>query len=343
MLRGLLGLRSLRRSVCPQLIHGSRERLSKSILARHDSAQSSAAGLFCSLSYLDEDAGDMIAKMPSLSVRPEHVASDASPHLILEICRGRTKFPRRPVLADQFMIGAGRNCDLHMGGDGMPTLHSILSVSGNEIRIEAVASRPPLIVNDEVRQTASLGDGDHIQIGGIEFVVHKTPCLAADAQPADQAGSSDVMVREFGSGCDADLATSDASGETPDLSELSASELVELIEQDEELIAEFDDLPESGVEGLLDAVLLRAEAMIAQQESSDVAGDVDEVEFVLNQLHEMAAELEQRSERLSRREADYATAAETLLDAQRNLADQLETLLGQVSARDDAAQPRAVA
>ena len=285
----------------------------------------------------------MIAKTPSFLVRPEHVASDASPHLILEICRGRTEFPRRPVLADQFMIGAGRNCDLHLGGDEMPTLHSILSVNGDGVQLEAVASRPPLIVNGEVRREAALIDGDHIQIGGIEFVVHKTPCLGTVAATADHTLSSEVMVYETDSEFRADHTAIDAADGTPDLSELSASELVELIEQDEELVADFENGRESGAEALLEAVLQRAEVILTEQEQHDAAGDVDEVEFVLNQLHEMAAELEQRSERLSRREADYATAAETLLDAQRSLAVQLETLLGQINTRDEAAPPRAVA
>jgi len=252
------------------------------------------------------------------------------------------------VLADQFMIGAGRNCDLHLGGDDMPTLHSILSVSEEGVRIEAVALRPPLIVNNETRQEASLNDGDHVQIGGIEFVAHKAPNSVTGLVSAAQTSSTDVMVRESASDGDADLTEIDPTEEMRDLSELSAAELVELIERDEELIADFEDHRELGAEALLDAVLQRAEAILAQRERHHVAGepevsDMDEVEFVLNELHEMAAELEHRSERLSRREADYTAAADTLLDAQRNLATQLETLLSQIAVQDGNTPPRAVA
>src|SRR5688500_1252666 len=46
----------------------------------------------------------------------------------LEVRRGRTRAPRRAVRRQRFLIGAGSNCQLQLGGSDIPILHSILLV-----------------------------------------------------------------------------------------------------------------------------------------------------------------------------------------------------------------------
>src|SRR5690349_7584916 len=46
----------------------------------------------------------------------------------IEIHRGRTEFPSRPIGLQQFLIGAGVECDLRLGGTQMPAVHSRLFV-----------------------------------------------------------------------------------------------------------------------------------------------------------------------------------------------------------------------
>src|SRR4029077_10738480 len=79
-------------------------------------------------------------------------------HLVLEVTRGVTRFPRRPVTHPRFLIGAGSTCDLRLGGEGIPALHSLITVSGRDITLEAIAAEPALRVNGRVVQTAILHD-----------------------------------------------------------------------------------------------------------------------------------------------------------------------------------------
>src|SRR5438445_6580351 len=88
-------------------------------------------------------------------------------HLVLEVTRGRTRFPRRPVTSPRFLIGAGSTCDLRLGGERMPALHSMITLSGREITLEAIAAEPALTVNGRLVQTTNLHDSDAIDVGEV--------------------------------------------------------------------------------------------------------------------------------------------------------------------------------
>ena len=107
-------------------------------------------------------------------------------HLVLEITRGRTRFPRRPVTHSRFLIGAGATCDLRLGGERMPALHSIITVAGREITLEAIAAEPGLTVNGRLVRNALLHDGDLIGIGEVELLARLEAghAPAAIEQPA---------------------------------------------------------------------------------------------------------------------------------------------------------------
>ena len=62
-------------------------------------------------------------------------------HLVLEICRGRTDHPLRPVQSPRFLIGSSPRCDLRLGGAEIPPLHTLIFVDGADIWVEAMASR----------------------------------------------------------------------------------------------------------------------------------------------------------------------------------------------------------
>ena len=42
---------------------------------------------------------------------------ERAPRMILEICRGLTRFPQRPICGPRFFIGSGPGCDLRLGGE----------------------------------------------------------------------------------------------------------------------------------------------------------------------------------------------------------------------------------
>src|SRR4051812_40972215 len=106
--------------------------------------------------------------MSTASQRPRSSARNSSeagaqafsPLLCLEVCRGTTQFPRRPFPAGRFLIGAGAECDMRLGGSEMPALHSILQVDARGMTIEAVAQAPQLKLNGKVTQGARLRVGD---------------------------------------------------------------------------------------------------------------------------------------------------------------------------------------
>ncbi|MGE5193356.1 MAG: FHA domain-containing protein [Deltaproteobacteria bacterium] len=281
-------------------------------------------------------------------------------HLVLEVTKGFTRFPRRPVTHPRFLIGAGSTCDLRLGGEGMPALHSLITVSGRDITLEAIAAEPPLKVNGRHVQTALLHDGDVIDVGEVEllarFEAGQTP---AGAQMISAPPSAPV----------------DADRPVP---ELSAAELVDLIEQEEKQIEDFETRQREGATALVQAILGRnrrpaarpAEAGIrapipaphflskrpqilaAQTRQTQLAAEHDpalqqEIEELGRQLSTLAHELMGSTQRAAEREATYAEAADTLLDTQDKLVSQLEVLLDQVqtlkASEAPTSKPRAIA
>lgn len=299
--------------------------------------------------------------MQNSSASAEISAADQSSlspavHLVLEVTRGRTRFRRRPVNNPRFLIGAGSTCDLRLGGEGIPALHSIITVNGREIQVEAIAAEPALLVNGRRLPHSLLHDGDLIVIGDIELVARleagHTPAGAQTAQPTGDS-------------------------ERP-LSELSASELVDLIEREEEQIADFEARQQAGRSALAQAVMARARRQSGQQADNagvrapvpaphflskrpqilaaqtrhaqinerDVAFERD-LEELAAQLANLSSEIQGSSARATERESQFTSAADLLLETQHKLASQLETLLDHVqelkSQEPPAQKPRAIA
>lgn len=252
----------------------------------------------------------------------------AAPPLLLEIERGRTRFPLRPVRTGRFLIGSGANCDLRLGGH-MPLLHSILLVEKDEVTLEAVASVPPLKVNGVDVENVSLRDGDRIELGSFEIVVRRPEF---DIAPETAETEDDPL--------------DDVAAKAP--AEASATELVAEIEREEALVEEFDEGVRLGAAALLQAALARPRdvpqvrlADPAPVESADPPRRaraesrlLSELERTLARLDEFTQGLEERSRRLSRREASYAEAATLLLETQEKLAEQVDALCRKVASLD---------
>ena len=212
----------------------------------------------------------------------------SNPGMWLEIRRGKTNFPLRPISGDRFLIGAGSHCHLQLGGEHMPMLHSLLVIEGKTAHLEAVVSEPPLVVNGEAQRSAELNDEDTVEIGDFEFVFHRLVAI----EPAGQVAMA--------SPCDEE----EASG-VADLSRLSAVELVGLIEEEARQIAEFDHSRERGAAALLDA---------ARRAGADShPATVPMTSFPLPKPIEVVAD----------REAECLRRAADLLKAQEQLATQM--------------------
>lgn len=266
-------------------------------------------------------------------------------HLVLEITRGRTRFRRRPVTHPRFLIGAGATCDLRLGGDRMPALHSIITVSGREIALEAIAAEPGLTVNGRLVRNALLHDGDIIGIGEVELLARL------------DAGHAPAAVEQ-----PAAVAKGPIDSDRP-LTEISAAELVDLIEQEEHAIEEFEGRERDGANALVDAIMARIRrpgsqvefvspresgsrapipaphflskrpqvlASHSRQPAATEQPMQNDIEELGKQLTTMSQALLGNSQRASEREALYASAADELLDTQQKLVSQLEVVVDHV-------------
>ena len=172
-----------------------------------------------------------------------HTATSKTDHLWLDIRRGRTRARRRPVRSRRFLIGAGSNCQLQLGGDEIPILHSILLMDDDGAHIDAVVSTPELLVNGIPQRAADLHDGDVFSIGRFEFAVNVP----------DQFAASQVAVDE--------LPLDDAT----DLESMSAAELVERIEREQAAVDRFENSRSQGAAALLQSIARRARELAGER------------------------------------------------------------------------------
>jgi hypothetical protein len=127
------------------------------------------------------------------------MAASSSSGFLLSIERGRTRFPQRPILADRFLIGAGSNCHLQLGGD-IPFLHSIIIPEGDHLWIDAVVAEPPLLVNGQAVREAELRRGDVLEIGSFVFSIgYSASVAAAPNRPDPQSMTAVQLLDAIGS------------------------------------------------------------------------------------------------------------------------------------------------
>lgn len=237
--------------------------------------------------------------------------SSAGPTVWLEIQRGRTLYPRRPVLTDRFLIGAGSNCHLQLGGDGMPFLHSLLTVERGGVFIEAFVPWPELCVNGETLRTAHLADGDEITIGPFQFTVHLRASAEVEPEQSLYAAIPPEAAQE--------------ESEPEDASALSTAELVAQIESLESEVEAHEAAERRGAAALLDAA--RRVAVVARPAQGETAA-------LLRDFSDLSQNLEHRLTLLREREQEQMARAEALLTAQARLAEQLQLAAQSLAAEE---------
>lgn len=161
-------------------------------------------------------------------------AAELTQRLVLEITRGRTRFPLRPVAAERFLIGAAVTCDLRLGGPLMPALHSIIHTADGCSELDAISAVPALKINGKTVDHALLNDGDRIEIGDVEL----TARLVAQAEFAPRGTAARLTVPD-----------SPAA-----LEELSTSDLLDLWRQETGEIARWESNERLAEQSLLNAV-----------------------------------------------------------------------------------------
>lgn len=86
----------------------------------------------------------------------------------IEVFRGGTRFPLRPIYSARFLIGSGTNCHMQLGGD-IPLLHCLLLREFDGWTIEAIAPEPALQVNGCATRRCRLEPDDQFTIGPFEL------------------------------------------------------------------------------------------------------------------------------------------------------------------------------
>jgi predicted component of type VI protein secretion system len=177
----------------------------------------------------------------------------ATDSLWLEIRRGRTRARRRPVRSRRFLIGAGSNCQLQLGGEEIPILHSILLINEDGAHIDAVVSTPELLVNGVPQRAADLHDGDVFSIGRFEFAVNV---------PNQFAASQAVVADEF------------PLDDADDVESMSAAELVARIEREQAWVEQQESARDQGARALLQSIARRARHLAGQRVAETVSDSV---------------------------------------------------------------------
>lgn len=259
---------------------------------------------------------------------------ESSPQYSLEITKGKTKFPVRPLQGARLTIGAGSCCGLQFSGAEMPILHTVVHHESGEFTIEAIAPQPTLLLNGIPVQTSVVSDGDVITIGAIEFVFRlSSPQTATSTSTARLSGSP----LETSAPITPDKKRDHSMTNETTLKNLSASELIDQIEQDFQLIEQYESRREQGAAALLSHIRHQKEELdehpadkevLSEQEQKGLLADL---EAMMEELTKFSEELQQRADQLTSREHKYESAAASLLETQGKLASQLDRTLEHVS------------
>jgi len=276
----------------------------------------------------------------------------------LEITRGRTRFPLRPVQGTEFLIGSAADCDLQIA-EAYPEFYALITPVDGCIRISPLAIDPPLHINDvhvDSSVATRLANGDQLVIGGIEMTVHideladsglgvsglSTQQLVdlldqemqeVEAYESRMRQGAAALLEQVQASVDAapeEISAEEISAEEISAEEISAEEISPEEISPEEISPEEISPEEISAEEIVSGEVVAAvEAPVSDADMSpaDVARALmSELSEVMQALDAFAADLDQRADRLHRREGDYQRAAEFLISAQRTLARQIETV-----------------
>lgn len=190
----------------------------------------------------------------------------------LEIRGGQTGFRRRPILGDRFLIGSDPVCDLRLDGRIGAPLHCLIRRDGAGLEAEQLTN-VPMTVNGAPTTYAALKDGDTLGIAQVRLIVHAHTVRFDIVRPADDLFEPhlDASAADF----------------VRTVTDRTASDLVGLIEIEEERVRDFDDRRRAGMAALLEAVR-RSKRPAPDAAAEEVSGSLDDL---VAQLDLLAAKL----------------------------------------------------
>lgn len=255
----------------------------------------------------------------------------------LEIVRGRTSFPCRPVRGDRFLIGAGSQCDLQLGGTDIPLLHSVIVVDAHGATIEAFTPKPELLINGQPRRSVSLQHQDTIEVGRIQLLFHNP---AAALPPATiEESASEVFHEATALPSLEDLELADVSAE--ETGELTVEQLVNRLEEEQSAIDSLEQRRLAGAQALLDAIR-RAGAEEALDQGFEGEQDPDGAEIESIPIRPIVDEWDERERQLLEMEQNLAAKAAELATVQDRIAEQIDQIREHVRQLESPDEPESL-
>ncbi len=138
------------------------------------------------------------------------VVQDITPFLpgdtiaYLRLADGDRRFPFRPISSQLFLIGQGPSCDLRLGSPEMPAIHTAIQVGKDAAEIVQIAQEPPLLLNGEAVQKATLHHGDLIEIGDVS-VAFMLCAESAAVVPESTFNPASMATRQLVEGLESQL------------------------------------------------------------------------------------------------------------------------------------------
>lgn len=243
----------------------------------------------------------------------------------------------------RILIGSGSLCHLNSSNGKLPILHSILTNQSGELVIQAVVPAPELKVNGLVCERCVLQHHDRLEIGDqVDFQIN-LPDQADefDRKKTEQKSDNQRIDRE----------QKDETMTEKPLKDLTAAELVELIEQEQKVVDEYEQQRQEGAASLLKVIHSIAEQQKTQSDSTELldapitiplptmrteshqsgSSDVEqELHYLVEELSELVGELchqvDQFSQAEQTDEPGNTIAFRNLVNEQHAILEQLDTI-----------------
>lgn len=233
----------------------------------------------------------------------------------LEVVSGQTRFPTRPLPSGRLSIGSGRKCWLQLGGKRMPEIHSWFEVGNKDVALYVFEEQPSVQVNGARVQFFLLKGGESIQIGPFEFLLHVEDEETTSRPHFNPPHLSDRQLRNLQS----ELA--------PEDEELSASELIDLLDEEMKNVERHESHERAGLHRLLTAVREQQTQLESTATEKPDVNDSQEWKECLTRLDQISRSLDERAERLKSQEREQADSASKLLEMQQQMLTQLDHLI----------------
>lgn len=116
----------------------------------------------------------------------------------LTIQKGRAKNLIRDVVGPVFTLGTDHTCDMVLGDDQFPDVHSYVCIREGVVSLRHLGQGPPVTVNGRSVRWGELRDGDRIRTGSYEFRVSVKRELATRPKLDRDAPETNAFAGKLG-------------------------------------------------------------------------------------------------------------------------------------------------